>query len=404
MTEQFITHELFGQLQIVGVFALWGVTALRVPAVLHQPAQRPLWFAVTLAATAISLQIQSIFRTCVRTLDISPHTATLGREFLGLFAATAILDFVLQVGKFQIASFFTYPLASLILIALFLMDLQSGSPSIHVVPSDSSRAPAPCTAYWVTLLTYHLVANAAGLILCWTSSRNASHGPLRVGFRLFAMGIGFAELLMALSLLHLWTRWSILLDLFPTVTGLESVFYAAGASVPLVQISHRTLQNLKVIYKLHPFWRTLVAAVPEIALKPPHGRIRDTLSFLLNSKFHVYRINIEVHDALLVLSGRVPATVLLQARTYVEAENLSANATADAALVACWVTFALHAAPAFAARQDAVDLSEMNRGDLEDDMLLLLDIAEIYQSSLPRVFLASASSVHGIISGPFAVQ
>lgn len=380
---------VLGQLDFIGVLVIWVVTVLRAPAVVRQPQQRPLWLAVGLAGIAMTLQIKWISDGVVQIID-SPHRTTLIKEFVGLFAATAVVDFIVKIVDLRRITFIAYPSAFLIAGVLLCLDVTSPAHGTHVIPNDPSRAATPCTAYWLILLSYHLTVCISCAVVCWRFARRAERGPLRSGLRLFGVGISLAGLLMTLSLVDLFTRLAWIPELYPSVSGMEAIFMAAGTGVPLAQSAARAMFNFKATYLLYPMWYDLVQETPSVTLAPARGRIADLFSSAYDdSHLHIYRRNIEVRDALLLLSSFLSKEDVAQARAHAESNAVPLDLL-YAATSACCIRLAIYKS----SRQETqgqpwLDLSKIGGGSVHSDICFLLDVVKFYRSPLAEEFMES---------------
>jgi hypothetical protein len=119
---------------------------------------------------------------------------------------------------------------------------------------------------------------------------------------------------------------------------------AAGTAVPLILATRLAGHEAIALYQLHPLWRIVVQATPEVTFPGtvPHGRVRDLLTSLPQIHAKLYRQIIEIRDALLILSRYVTPDIVRQAREHVSSHSVPA-ALAEATVTACFLEAALHA-------------------------------------------------------------
>ncbi len=377
-------------LEVLGIGAMWLVTLLRTPSAIRSAWQRPLWLAVACGATSMTLQLAWVGGRAAQ-LCGTEHGVSLARDFIGLFAATAIVVFVARTTGLLRLSRAAYGSAVLTVVALVLLDIGFGPHGRHIVPGDPARAPVPGAAYWLVMLGYHLAANIACATACWGFSRRVGHRPLRIGLRLFGAGVSMAGLLMILSIVHLYTRSAALVPVFSAVVFAESLFMAAGTAVPLAQGARRAVRNGRKIHRLYPLWHALTEDLPDIRLERDRGRLVDVVSSAGDSELHLYRRNIEIRDALLTLGKRVPAQTLDRAYAHVE-EHAAAPEDRDAAAVACSARLAKNAE---GSRRNAdgtpLELATIGGADLAGDIHFLIRVSEFYESALARKFVQDHS-------------
>lgn len=373
-------------LETLGISAMWLATLLRAPSAIRSPWQRPLWLAVACGAASMTLQLEWVAGRAVA-LCGSQHWVSLVRDFVGLFAAAAIVVFVARTTGLRRLSQVTYATALLTVLALVLLDIGFGSHGRHHVPGDPAQSSVPGTAYWLVMLGYHVAANAACATACWGFSRRVEHRPLRTGLRLFGAGVTTAGLLMVLSLVHLYTRNTALVPVFSVVVLVESLFMAAGTTVGLGQSIRRAVRDLWTAQRLHPLWRELTDGLPNIRLRQDRGRVLDALLAVGDAELHLYRRNIEIRDALLILGRRVPDQTLDRAYAHLKEHAVVPDAR-DAAAVACTARLAKKKKEANEGNEDGISLrlAEIGGVDIAEDIRFLIRVAEFYDSAPARTF------------------
>ncbi|MEV5598086.1 MAB_1171c family putative transporter [Streptomyces sp. NPDC052496] len=383
----------FEQLEWFGIALMWIVTLLRAPVAARTPQQRPLWLAVGLASVAMTLQLPEAAGLARAVVD-SPHTVSLVKEIVGLLAATAVFTFVSALVGLRRTQLTILATAILTLIALVTLCMLSPPHTRHVVPSAPGQEASPDTWYWGVLLGYHLVANVACLVACWGCGRQVTSTLTRAGLVLFGTGIALSALLMGLSLSHVLTRDAAIPHLFPAISGAEAVFMAAGAALPLLRGPLRIARNVTVLYRLHPLWRALVRVSPEVTLTAPRSRAVDLLSAVRHSDLRLYRRAIEIRDGLLALEDFSPAGSLARARDHVRAARI-ADASAEAAVTACWASAALANKRSGAVTPGRPSgLPQSGGGDMAEELDFLLQLARFFRSALAASFLCAEEQRH----------
>ncbi|MEU3714310.1 MAB_1171c family putative transporter [Streptomyces catenulae] len=388
-------NGLFEQAEWFGIALMWIVTLLRAPVAVRTPQQRPLWLAVGLASVAMTLQVPEVALLAKAALGGSSHAVCLFKEIVGLLAATAVFQFISAIVGLRRTRPVILGTAALTLAGLVALCVFSPPHVRHVVPSPPSQAETPDTMYWIVLLSYHLAANTACVVVCWRSGRRVTHAVTRAGLLLLGTGLFLSALLMALSLAHVFTRNAAIPHLFPAVSGAEATFMAAGAASPLLRRPLRTLRNMAVMYRLHPLWRTLVHVTPEVTLDGPRSRAVDLLSAVRHSDLRLYRRAIEIRDALLALENFSPAGSLDRAREHVRAARIT-DASAEAAVTACWAGAAMANKRSGAMTPGRPSrLPESGGDDMAEEVDFLLHLSRFFRSPLVTSFLKAEEQRHG---------
>ncbi|HET9256085.1 MAG TPA: MAB_1171c family putative transporter [Pseudonocardiaceae bacterium] len=333
----------FAQLEMWGIACMGIVTVLRIPAIVRFPEQRGLWLVMAAATVSMSFHIKIVSDTVERFIGVS-HWTDLFRHLCSLISVVWVLDFIIRVTGTRRLSRVLYPLAFAVGATLAALDTLAPPHARNNILKSDLSASWMTQSYWWILLDAHFWMNVAGTWACWRYSRPPAPPYLRAALRLFGLGLAFSAAYMGASMAYLAFRWPLAPALLPAFGAGEAVFMAAGTAVPLLLAIRVTGREALALYRLHPLWRVLVQAAPEVTFPGtvPRGRVRDLVSALPRVHTKLYRRIIEIRDALLVLSRYVTPEMTRQAREHVSNHPVP-PALSEATFTACSVESARHA-------------------------------------------------------------
>ncbi|MEV0247151.1 MAB_1171c family putative transporter [Nocardia sp. NPDC050712] len=179
------------------------------------------------------------------------------------------------------------------------------------------------------------------------------------------LAIGFAWVVQVLSILQLVTGWP---QLGPQLPRAELVFtvclavngLAPGFPLVLALVRAARLDRAgRACRRLEPLWRDLTAAVPEIVLRPVAGADPAT---------RVFRMTVEIRDALLHLTPYLPAAAPTENRGGLEDY---ARRVAHAA--------GERRAGSAPAHESVTARLPLGGGDFDSDFRQLLDLARVWR-------------------------
>ncbi|MEV6952594.1 MAB_1171c family putative transporter [Streptomyces sp. NPDC051183] len=380
-------------LAVPSVVCLWIAVLLRAPGALRSPHQRGLWLAVATAAAAMTLNLPAVVTYAMGRDPGYAHTIGLIRNLIGVLSAGAVLYFVAAATRgrrLQLASG-TGTVAWL--GTLLVLDAAAPAHGTHTIPPQGD--PVPSLAYWLVLISAHLLANTVCVYVCWRYSRRTESRGLAVGLQLFGLGTALAGLFWFAYLLKALFGSTWAMPALPLLMNLHGLVRAAAILVPTLFTFRRTTADIATAWRLWPLWRDLVHAVPHVALtKPRAGRVLELLWPPVPRNLLVYRKVIETRDAILILGEYVAPGVPDRARSHVAGHGVPDQARAAAAL-ACVLREARQAKLAGAGQQrgedDALELpaaiqTSAEDGDLEGEARFLVDVARAYASPATTAF------------------
>ncbi|MGG8409422.1 MAB_1171c family putative transporter, partial [Streptomyces sp. 12297] len=309
-------------LAVPSVVLLWCAVLLRAPSAVRSPEQRGLLLAVATAAAAMTLNLPDVVEAAQRDPDTA-HLVGLVRNLIGVLSAGVVLYFVSAATRGRRLRLASAAATAGLLGAMVVLDTVAPAHRLHGMPPGGD--PVPSLAYWLTLMSAHLVANTVCVFVCWRYSRRADSRGLAAGLRLFGLGTALAGLFWCAYLLKALFSVTWPLPYLPLLMNLHGVLRAAAILVPTLFTLRRTLADSAAAWHLWPLWRDLVQAVPHVALHEPRAtRLVELLWPPLPRDLLVYRKVIETRDAILVLHDYVAPGVPDLARGHVAAAGVPA--------------------------------------------------------------------------------
>ncbi|MFI5860351.1 MAB_1171c family putative transporter [Streptomyces sp. NPDC051546] len=382
-------------LAVPSVVCLWIAVLLRAPGALRAPHQRGLWLAVATAAAAMTLNLPDVVDYAMGRDPAYAHTIGLVRNLIGVLSAGAVLYFVAAATrgrKLQIASGAG---TVLWLTVLVLLDAAAPAHGTHTIPPAGD--PVPSLAYWLVLISAHLIANTVCVYVCWRYSRRAESRGLAAGLLLFGLGTALAGVFWFVYLLKALFGFSWAMPANPLLMNVHGLLRAAAILVPTLFTFRRTAADTATAWRLWPLWRDLVHAVPHVALNEPRGgRVLELLWPPVPRNLLVYRKVIETRDAILILGEYVAPGVPELARSHVAGSGVPEQ-RASAAALACVLKEARQAKlagiPQQRSDENALELpaalqTSAEGGDLDGEARFLVDVAQAYASPATVGFTA----------------
>ncbi|NJC70708.1 hypothetical protein HC031_13430 [Planosporangium thailandense] len=369
--------------ELIGAAALWLVLILRIPSARRSRQQRMLLFAAAGLAGSITVYLDPVSAALKGTF-VFAESCGLFMNIWGVLSSALILDFVLAATsgrRARLIYLLTAAVTATLIVLNFTIAPHSGCVTSVVVPWYSP--------FWWLLIFTHLVATVPCAALCARYSYQAREDrSLRTGLLLLAAGFASSTLFWSVVLGFLLTRLPWLGAIFPLNIGVTAWLMTAGVSLPLMLSLYRQTWNAIALWRLWPLWRDLIESVPHVALDKPGARIRQLLGRPGSVYLRLYRVVIEIRDAMLVLSDYTGAEDVARARAHVAGCDLSEDEV-DAAITACWLERARqnrangvargHGAAAFTAQQG---------DDLPSEVHSLVKVQRARRSPLVRSFIS----------------
>ncbi|WP_371675730.1 MAB_1171c family putative transporter [Streptomyces sp. NBC_01276] len=380
-------------LAVPSVVCLWAAVLLRAPGALRSPQQRGLWFAVATAAAAMTLNLPAVVTYATSREPGYAHAVGLVRNLIGVLSAGTVLYFVAAATRGRRLQLAAWAGTALWLGVLVALDGAAPGHGTHTIPP--AGPPVPSLAYWLVMISAHLIANTVCVYVCWRYGRRAESRGLAAGLRLFGLGTALAGLFWFAYLLKALFGSTWAMPALPLMMNLHGLLRAAAIVVPTLFTLRRTTADTVIAWRLWPLWRELVQAVPHVVLSEPRtGRVLELLWPPVPRNLLVYRKVIETRDAILILGEYVPPGLPERARRHV-AGSLVPEQRLTAAALACVLKEARRAKLAGGSgqpgRATALELPAAMQtfeegGGLEDEARFLVDVARAYASPETTAF------------------
>ncbi|MFC9812472.1 MAB_1171c family putative transporter [Streptomyces virginiae] len=374
-------------LAVPSVVCLWAAVLLRAPGALRSPQQRGLWLAVATAAAAMTLNLPDVVARAMDRGAAYAHTIGLVRNLIGVLSAGAVLYFVAAATRGRRLQLASCAATVAWLTTLVALDAAAPGHGTHTMPPVGD--PVPSLAYWLVLISAHVIANTVCVGLCWRYSRRTESRGLAAGLRLFGLGTALAGLFWVAYLAKALFASTWAMPALPLLMNLHGLLRAAAILVPTLFTLRRTFADITTAWRLWPLWRDLVEAVPHVALnKPRSSRVAELLWPPVQRDLLVYRKVIETRDAILILGEYARPGALAQARGHVAGHGIPEQRRTAAALARVLKDARrakLAGLPGQAGEAAALELpaaiqSSNEGGDLADEARFLVDVAEAYTS------------------------
>ncbi|MFF1558382.1 MAB_1171c family putative transporter [Streptomyces sp. NPDC058279] len=383
-------------LAVPSVVCLWIAVLLRAPGALRSPQQRGLWLAVATAAAAMTLNLPDVVAYATSRDAGYAHAIGLVRNLIGVLSAGAVLYFVAAATRGRRLQLASWTGTVLWLTTLIVLDTLAPAHGTHTMPPVGE--PVPSLAYWLVLISAHLVANTTCVYVCARYSRRTESRGLAFGLRLFGLGTALAGVFWFVYLLKALFGSTWAMPALPLMMNLHGLLRAAAIVVPTLFTLRRTTADIATAWRLWPLWQDLVQAVPHVVLsKPRAGRVVELLWPPLPRNLLVYRKVIETRDAILILGEYVAPGLAESARSHVTGTGVPEQRRSAAAL-ACLLKEARQAKLAGLPVRQAGEASDLELpaalqtsaegGDLDEEARFLVHVAEAYGSPSTTAFTA----------------
>ncbi|MEU3064578.1 MAB_1171c family putative transporter [Streptomyces subrutilus] len=377
-------------LAVPSVLCLWIAVLLRAPGALRSPHQRGLWLAVATAAAAMTLNLPAVVTYATGRDPGYAHTIGLVRNLIGVLSAGAVLYFVAAATRGRRLQLASAVATVAWLAALVALDAAAPGHGTHTMPPVGD--PVPSLAYWLVLISAHVIANTVCVLICWRYSRRTESRGLAAGLRLFGLGTALAGLFWLAYLLKalFGSVWA--MPALPLLMNLHGLLRAAAILVPTLFTFRRTAADTATAWRLWPLWRDLVQAVPHVALnKPRAGRVLELLWPPVPRNLLVYRKVIETRDAILILGEYAAPGALESARDRVVGSGVPEQRSTAAALALVLKEAReakLAGLPGQPGEATALELpaaiqTSQEGGDLAEEARFLVDVAQAYAAPAP---------------------
>ncbi|EWC59154.1 RacC protein [Actinokineospora spheciospongiae] len=362
-------------LEPFGIAVLWLVAFLRVPRSVRHRRQRGITgvcFAIALTMTIYRQPVLDLLMAVIpsgRAIDLVRHALSISAGAFVLHVILAATGRARHLGPL---------VGTTALVVAVLLALDATAPA-HT--RSGITTPQMPMAYWVLFFGFKLVANTLCAYLCWRRQAEAEDRSVRTGLAVFTLGMLSCDVLWVVHLVYAAVRDPDLLPLISPLMGVQALLVAVAAGLPLVAGVRRFLDDHRAHRRLRPLWLSLVTALPHVRADSPHSRLSTFVSPRAMSLV-LYRVLIEVRDAILALRDHVPADVGQRVVERVDGLDVP-DADRDAFVMALWLDAALEARrQGHGAREGHSTVSSLGGASPEEELDFLLRVAEARDSPL----------------------
>ncbi|QUQ67427.1 MAB_1171c family putative transporter [Kutzneria sp. CA-103260] len=375
-------------IQTVLLYLCWIVVVVRVSA-LRSRSQRPLWFALLLLALGITM-LQKDTNAAIARVTGDPNVQYLISSLAAVGVAATLLTFAARAADVRISPLLRWMSCGLTVLvmvtsfAIFTSDGETARPRFFPVPGTLSVLDV----YWVVYLLYQGVVTAATLVLLLRAFGRVRSWLVRTPVLLLVIGsVGF--------LVFIGSRFVAVFGgvesavAFGTyVSSPHTIGVSLGCSIAAFVPFFLGLSAWRGGNALYPLWKSLVTALPHIALYPPRSRLVDAL-LPQNSQLRLHRRLVEIRDGMLVMNDWAQPSDLAAIEVLVSdaPPELMAPMT-----TACWlkVAIAVHDA-GLPMATDPLDLVRQGGTDVESELHWQRAVAAVWTDARTEGFAATVS-------------
>lgn len=357
-------------LETASIFAMWLVVVLRLPQVIRNLKQRPLWTAVVLMAVVTTLYLDVAQQALAD--HIGAYAAYLGTHLATVVSAAAILYFIMAANGYRRYAPWLYAATGVTIAVLLWVYIAE-----HPRNPRPGHAPELPLGYFILVSGFSVVALVVCALVCGYGARRADNWTMR--WALFALTIGWAAnaLPWLLNIVWLVTRDLGWIAWFSQIDGISALGLSIGAALPLVPAIQQSFHNSNAYRRLGPLWQSLTDAFPDVRLTQP-----AISQALYPVRLRLYRRVVEIRDAMIVLRSYVSADDMQAAHEQVERHKVP-DAVVDASVTACWLVAALHYRQQGRTPVTQTDnIAGVGGDNFEQEIEFLLQVADAYSSGL----------------------
>lgn len=334
-----VMMTVFDWWQNSGLIALWLVVLARVPQVLANPRQRPLWAAVVLIGFVKIFGLPQLYPTLARVFG-SVFALDIARQTFDVLSATFVLYFLLVATRHTRLWPVLFGSGLAVLTAMYV--IQFTAP-----PHRRSTVGVPQVPqlYWLLLFGFGLAAYTCITVTSWWCVRQTPFRMMKAALLLFGTATAVTAVVYFQYLLVVTIGAGLAPASGEALAGITGWCLALASALPLATTLRRLCHEFLTYRRLGPLWRMMYAVAPHIALEEPRSRVRS-LTDATALQMRLYRRVIEIRDGLLVLRSYVTREILDQAA---ERADETGSGERDLVLTALWIEAARQAKLAGAA-------------------------------------------------------
>ncbi|WP_455567536.1 MAB_1171c family putative transporter [Streptomyces antimycoticus] len=230
-----------------------------------------------------------------------------------------------------------------LMTVLFLTVVDRSAPSHAFVPDHAGQWGA---ALYMTVFHICLGVTSALCGYLWASALRRADTPLlRAGLILMCTSMCLSVVYVLIQLGFVWLavaepvnpQFALQLDTY--VEGLhDGIFglFAAGVCLPATSGAATRLATWRTLWRLHPLWRDLTTAIPDVAWHAPGPRLHEVTRLSMPLDVQLDRWTQEIADAVDQLRHHAPPMLLTVAE-----DTVADHDDAQPAAEALWIKAAL---------------------------------------------------------------
>ncbi|MFF4835172.1 MAB_1171c family putative transporter [Streptomyces sp. NPDC001315] len=378
-------------MHILVAVLLWAVFFWRMPSLRHSAKQRTLCVAFAALALAMTFEIPQVADWVDATTGLA-NFAYLAKHLIGAVSASAVLSFVVAIvkpeGFFGRTRLVVQTVSYTAMVVTFL--LAPDRPGYEQYLESNADSPWAITHVAVFTVYIGLSMTAATWLFLY-AARHARDGWVRAGHAFLGLGCGLG---IGYSLVRLCYIGACLgtppvdatADWHESVCDLLKmaaiVCIALGSCLAPISVATRTARQWRALRDLAPLWQGLTTAAPHVVLQSelPRRRVERRLR----------RRVVEIEDAILALSERVPAS--LQDEAHEHARRLTPDPTARGTRAeAAWLATAAALAPTKAHRGNHPEPT-VDHASFHVELDWLRRVSAAYNTPETRAFATQAAA------------
>ncbi|WP_224277983.1 MAB_1171c family putative transporter [Streptomyces sp. LS1784] len=293
----------------------WGVVLWRARSAFAGKANRSLWGSFAAIAVGVSVRPAAV-ETALADLTGVRDVTLLVKHLAGVAAAYFLLEYVQAVrgrpqppGAARVRLLFAGAAAGVLTLLFFLVLPHDYDGAFGI---DAHYGDPGVELYLGVFNTVFAVATAQATVLFWSNRARVPRGTVRAGVTCLAAA-GATGVVYTLYRVYfvLTSGDATQLDADGTPVPLTDticellpavmiILFAIGLALPLAGSFAGWVRDQYVLWRTHPLWADVTAAVPQVALGTPRGRLRD-LATLGDRSVDLTHRAFALRDAALIL-------------------------------------------------------------------------------------------------------
>jgi hypothetical protein len=294
----------------------------RARAVMRNPLQRPLWFAVAVVAVSSTLILPSVGGLIEDV--VGKHSVFLCRHIAVTICISVILTVVVRVSHDnEVFCRRLRPITPPVAVAVIALLTISFTLSVADAPENflpTTGRPIWLVVHWATLLTFIATTEIISASVFWRYSLRAQAWWLRISLTFFGVGAVFGICYVPLRVINIVDPTETTDALVIMAVMLPYLFRALAFSMALFQGMETSVSDWLWLHRLSPLWQALREVTPTIALVEPPSRFWEELDWR-HLQFRLYRRVIEIRDGLLWLRPHLDPDISLRATEFLTGQG-----------------------------------------------------------------------------------